>query len=81
MILIIYLTNNNSSITLLIGLLIGGIMAFLIFKLINFNQSESEIRTESHTVVETIKRVFKVVVAEDQLNDVYNYESTKKLFK
>ncbi|MDD2243003.1 MAG: hypothetical protein PHR13_00115 [Dysgonamonadaceae bacterium] len=56
-------------------------MAFLIFKLINFNQSESEIRTESHTVVETIKRVFKVVVAEDQLNDVYNYESTKKLFK
>ncbi|MFA7104713.1 MAG: DUF4230 domain-containing protein [Dysgonamonadaceae bacterium] len=76
-----YVAGNNTIGPLIIGLFIGGIIAFLIFKLINANKIESGIRTESHTVVESIKRVFKIVVAEGQLNDIYNYESTKKLLK
>ena len=31
--------------------------------------------------MESIRRVFKIVVAEGQLNEIYNYENTKKLLK
>ena len=64
---------------LLVGLLLGAIITFLILKLIG-NQKQTIIKESSHTVVESMKKVFKIVSAEGQLNELYNFEETKKLF-
>lgn len=64
------------------GSIIGAIIAFLVFKLIHKSgDSGSSTTITSHTVVESMRRVFKIVVAEGQLNEIYNYENTKKLLK
>ncbi len=75
-------TSNTNLIGFMVfGLLIGGLIAFLIFKLSSKSGNSSITKTSSHTVVESMKRVFKIVVAEGQLNEIYNYENTKKLLK
>lgn len=66
---------------IIFGLIIGSVIAFLTFKLLNSKQSSSTTVVSSHTVVESMKKVFKIVVAEGQLNEIYNYENTKKLLK
>ncbi|MEA4917194.1 DUF4230 domain-containing protein [Proteiniphilum sp.] len=66
---------------LIFGLLIGIVTAWLLFQLWNIRKAQSATVTSSHTIVEGIKRVFKIVVAEGQLNEIYNYENTKKLLK
>ncbi len=73
---------SNSIVFILFGLILGGIIVYLLFKL-NQNKSATDnaIISSSHTVVESMKKVFKIVVAEGQLNEVYNYENTKKLLK
>lgn len=38
------------------------------------------VHESTHTVVEGIRRVFKVVLVEGFFNELYNYEQTKKLF-
>lgn len=63
------------------GLVIGLVIAWLLFQLRNLRKAQSDTVTSSHTVIEGIKRVFKIVVAEGQLNEIYNYENTKKLLK
>ena len=74
--------NGQNVIGLVIfGLIIGGLIAFLAFKLLSKNKSQSNTLVSSHTVVESMKKVFKIVVAEGQLNEIYNYENTKKLLK
>ncbi|HZH38236.1 MAG TPA: DUF4230 domain-containing protein, partial [Flavisolibacter sp.] len=35
----------------------------------------------SHTVLESMRKVFKVVLAEGVFNELYNFEETKKLFR
>lgn len=76
-----YVGNGNVIGVLIVGLLIGIIIAWLLFQLWNMRKAQSGTITASHTVVEGIKRVFKIVVAEGQLNEIYNYENTKKLLK
>jgi len=71
--------NGNVTGVLFFGLLTGGTIAFLILQLRNKRKTRSAIQTNSHTVVESMKKVFKIVVAEGQLNEIYNYENTKKL--
>lgn len=66
---------------IIFGLIIGAIIAFLIVKLANVKKKKSSTVVSSHTVVESMKKVFKIVVAEGQLNEIYNYENTKKLLK
>ena len=65
----------------LFGLIIGVLVAYLIFRLSNTNKSNADTKIESHTVIESLKRVFKIVVAEGQTNEIFNYENTKKLLK
>ena len=73
---------NNTLGFLIFGSVIGAIIAFLVFKLLHKSGgSNSSTNITSHTVVESIRRVFKIVVAEGQLNEIYNYENTKKLLK
>ncbi|SCD20561.1 putative membrane protein [Proteiniphilum saccharofermentans] len=76
-----YAGNGNISGILVFGLLTGIVIAWLLFQLWNIRKTQSGTVTASHTVVEGIKRVFKIVVAEGQLNEIYNYENTKKLLK
>lgn len=76
-----YTGSQNVTGLLIFGFLAGIVLAYLIFQLRNRQNRESGIVTGSHTVVESMRRVFKVVVAEGQLNEIYNYENTKKLLK
>ena len=64
---------------LLLGLILGGVIAFLATKKMG---SEAPIITESsHTIAESMRKVFKVVSAEGHFNEIYNYEETTKLLK
>jgi hypothetical protein len=38
------------------------------------------VKESSHTVVESMRKVFKIVFAEGHFNELYNYEETKKFF-
>jgi hypothetical protein len=74
-------TSPNTTMTnlLIIGLLLGAVITFLILKLIS-RENKTVIRESSHTVIESMRKVFKIVCAEGQLNELYNFEETKKLF-
>ena len=66
---------------LLFGLVLGAVIAFLVFKLVSKSSSKTTIAESSHTVVESMRKVFKIVCAEGQFQEIYNYEQTKKLLK
>lgn len=74
-----YTPSVNIPAILIFGLATGIIIAWLLFQLLHMRKAQQSRVTTSHTVVEGIKRVFKIVVAEGQLNEIYNYENTKKL--
>lgn len=62
---------------LLLGLILGGVIAFLASKKMT---AQPEVITESsHTIAESMRKVFKVVAAEGHFNEIYNYEETTKL--
>lgn len=64
-------------IMLITGLILGGIIALLASKKMT---SEPPVITESsHTIAESMRKVFKVVSAEGHFNEIYNYEETTKL--
>lgn len=63
---------------LLLGIVVGGIIAFLLAKLMAKNKG-AVIVESSHTVVESMRKVFKIVCAEGYFNEIYNYEETNKL--
>lgn len=62
---------------LILGLLLGGIIAFLISK--STKSAPPVIAESSHTIVESMRKVFKIVSAEGQFQEIYNYEETTKL--
>lgn len=75
-------TGTGSVISIMIfGLVIGAVITFLIYRILKTKQVNSKTLTSSHIVIESIKRVFKIVVAEGQMNEIFNYENTKKLLK
>ena len=83
--LIMQLMNPNAGssglmilIKLLLGLVLGGIIAFLATK--NFRAEAPVIKESSHTIAESMRKVFKVVSAEGHFNEIYNYEESTKLF-
>lgn len=64
---------------LLVGLLLGGLMAFLFFR--NTQSETAVVKESSHTIAESMRKVFKIVSAEGHFNEIYNYEETTKLFR
>lgn len=66
---------------LLFGLVLGAVIAFLVFKLVSKSSSKTTIAESSHTVVESMRKVFKIVCAEGQFHEIYNYEATKNFSK
>ena len=61
--------------------MIGALITYLSLQLRKARNNSESIKTSSYTVIESIKRVFKIVVAEGQMNEIFNYENTKKLLK
>lgn len=76
-----YGSNPNVIGIIVISLVIGAIFTYLSLQLRQARNSRATTKTSSHTVIESIKRVFKIVVAEGQMNEIFNYENTKKLLK
>lgn len=65
-------------IMLLLGLVLGGIIAFLVSN--RMSAAPVVITESSHTIAESMRKVFKVVSAEGHFNEIYNYEETTKIF-
>ena len=78
--------SNTSGTTnlLVIGLILGGVVMFFVMSYINKfirrSKQTEVIRESSHTIIESMRRVFKIVFAEGQFNELYTFEDTKKLF-
>ena len=62
---------------LLLGLILGGAIAFLASK--KLTAQPPVITESSHTIAESMRKVFKIVSAEGQFQEIYNYEETTKL--
>lgn len=72
----------NSMMTILmlfLGLILGGVISFLASK--KLTSDPPVISESSHTIAESMRKVFKVVSAEGHFNEIYNYEETTKLLK
>ena len=69
---------------LVLGLVLGAVIMFFIMfyinKLTRRNRKTEVIRESSHTIIESMRRVFKIVFAEGHFNEIYTFEDTKKLF-
>lgn len=73
-------SGNGISIVLmlLLGLILGALLAFLATR--SLKTPPSMIIESSHTIAESMRKVFKVVAAEGHFNEIYNYEESTKLF-
>lgn len=76
-----YGSNTNVIGIIIVSLVIGAIISYLSLQLKYARKSTVSTKTSSHTIIESIKRVFKIVVAEGQMNEIFNYENTIKLLK
>ncbi|HEX8460107.1 MAG TPA: DUF4230 domain-containing protein [Segetibacter sp.] len=70
---------TNTMGLLIVGLLLGGIIMFLVARLTSKGK-QVVVKESSHTVVESMRKVFKIVFAEGHFNELYNFEETKKVF-
>jgi hypothetical protein len=72
--------NSSSSVFLMLvtGLLLGAALMYFITKSTKKKQP-TVIKESAHTIVESIKKVFKVVCAEGHFNEMYDYEETKQV--
>ena len=69
---------NNNIFLLVAGLILGGLVAYLFYKSRSISKTTA-ITESSHTVVESMKKVFKVVCAEGVFSEMYDYKETRKL--
>lgn len=74
-----YGNGNNLLIIALAALLIGVLIMFLINKAFFSKSNTTTITESSHTVVESMRKVFKIVTAEGHFNEIYSYEESSKL--
>ena len=71
--------NNNMLIFVVGALFIGALISFLVNKAFFRTETAPVVRESSHTIVESMRKVFKIVTAEGHFNEIYNYEETSKL--
>lgn len=83
---IVYNLQKNQDPTLLmvafliLGLILGALLVIILNK--DRKDAAPTLRTESsHTVMESMQKVFKIVTAEGHFNEIYDYKETSKLFK
>jgi xanthosine utilization system XapX-like protein len=72
--------NSGSSVFIMLvtGLLLGAALMFFVLRS-KKAKAPIVIKESSHTIVESIKKVFKVVCAEGHFNEMYDYEETKQI--
>lgn len=64
-------------------LVLGLILGALLVSILNSDKKQTEptvIRESSHTVMESMQKVFKIVTAEGHFNEIYDYAQSSKLF-
>lgn len=71
---------NNVVILLIFGLVLGALFMFLIFKASKAAATTTTVTESSHTIVESMKKVFKIVCAEGYFSEIYDYKESKKYF-
>lgn len=64
---------------LVIGLLLGAVIVFFGTK--RLSSENTVVKESSHTIAESMRKVFKIVTAEGHFNEIYDYEESTKLFK
>lgn len=64
---------------LVMGLVLGALLMFLISRLTR-RQRQTAAKENSHTIIESMRKVFKIVFVEGHFNELYTFEDTKKLF-
>lgn len=62
---------------LFVGLVLGGIIAILASR--SLTSSPPKVVESSHTIAQSMRKVFKIVTAEGHFSEIYNYEETRKL--
>lgn len=65
---------------LFVGLLIGAILAYIIFSKFTASKKKSAVKTQSTILMEKIKSVCKLVTVEGDFAEIYHYESVKEKF-
>jgi hypothetical protein len=73
-------SNNNVVAMLIIGLALGALLMFLLFRANKAARTTGKIVESSHTVVESMRKVFKIVCAEGYFSEIYDYKESKKYF-
>ena len=66
---------------IIVSIVVGALITYLSLQLRQARSSSKSLQTSSHTLLESIRKVFKIVVTEGQMNEIFNYENTKKLLK
>ncbi len=71
----------NTGLLLIGGLVIGALITGLVWMLFRKRTGAQIVTKESsQTVIESVKKVFKIVLVEGQFSDIYDFEETEKLF-
>lgn len=83
---IIYnIQNNQDTTALMVAILILGlILGALLVSILNSDKRAAQpvlVKESSHTVMESMQKVFKIVTSEGHFNEIYDYKETSKLFK
>lgn len=65
---------------LFLGLLVGALVVYLV-KNDKVSKTPHLVKESSHTVLQSMQKVFKVVTAEGVFNEIYDYSHTKKIWK
>ncbi|MDO5655312.1 MAG: DUF4230 domain-containing protein [Flavobacteriaceae bacterium] len=83
---IIYnIQKNQDTTALMVAILILGlIVGALLVSIINSDKRAEQptvIRESSHTIMESMQKVFKIVTAEGHFNEIYDYKENSKLLK
>ena len=77
--------NQQDTTTLIVAVLLFGlILGALLVTIINNDKQVAQptvIKETSHTVMESMQKVFKIVTSEGHFNEIYDYSQTTKLFK
>lgn len=72
--------SNNVLLLLGVGLILGAIFMYLISRANKAAKATPAVTESSHTIVESVKKVFKIVCAEGYFSEIYDYKETKKHF-
>lgn len=64
----------------LLGLLLGGIITYLVLNYIKIQNSKEKINVQSTVLMEKIRKVCKLITVEGEFAEIYHYENVKERF-